>query len=252
MRTDRKKLPFVLINMAMTGDGAIATANRKVSSFSSDRDFHHLLELRATADAVMCGARTIDADEVDLGPGPERYRQMRRRRGLLDYNLRVIVSGRGTINPNAAIFRHRFSPIIILTTNRASKSQLKILRDLADEVRICGATRIDFPEALAWLKSRWAINRLLSEGGGELNDALFRAGLVHELNLTICPRIFGGRRSPTIADGDGASQLNKATRLKLRTRKRRDGELFLVYDVSDSRVSAQRANSQSRSLRRFR
>ena len=53
-------LPFVLINMAMTADGKIATANRRVSSFGSPRDQDHLLQLRATADAVMAGARTAE------------------------------------------------------------------------------------------------------------------------------------------------------------------------------------------------
>ena len=52
------KPPFVLVNMAMTADGKIATANRAVASFGSVRDREHLLELRATADAVMAGART--------------------------------------------------------------------------------------------------------------------------------------------------------------------------------------------------
>ena len=44
----RPALPFVLINMAMTADGKIATANRRVSSFGSPRDQDHLLQLRAT------------------------------------------------------------------------------------------------------------------------------------------------------------------------------------------------------------
>ena len=38
--------PFVLINMAMTADGKIATANRRVHSFSSGRDLEHLYERR--------------------------------------------------------------------------------------------------------------------------------------------------------------------------------------------------------------
>ena len=53
--------------MAMTADGKIATANRAVHSFGSQRDLAHLYELRATADAVMCGARTVKISETILG-----------------------------------------------------------------------------------------------------------------------------------------------------------------------------------------
>jgi len=57
-------LPFVFLNLAMTADGKIATANRRYSSFSSAQDKRHMMELRATADAVMSGARTVDLNAV--------------------------------------------------------------------------------------------------------------------------------------------------------------------------------------------
>ncbi len=217
--------------MAMTADGKIATANRAVSSFGSQRDFAHLLELRATADAVMCGARTVDSEPINLGPGPVKYRHKRLRNGLAEYNLRVIVSGSGTVDPNAEIFRHRFSPIIILTTHRASERRLRRLRELADEIKIAGRAEIDFRQALPWLREKWNVRRLLCEGGGELTSALFRAGLVNELHLTICPTIFGGRLAPTIADGIGFPRLSKAAQLRLKSMKRVGDELFVVYRV---------------------
>ena len=197
------KLPFVLVNMAMTADGKIATANRRVHSFGSARDLEHLYELRATADAVMCGARTVEISRTILGTGGEKFRKRRLKRGLAEYNLRVIVSGSGSINPRAAIFKKHFSPVIILTTARVSKTKLRRLRTIADEVKVCGKREINFPAALRWLRAKWGVKRLLCEGGGELNDALFRAGLVDELHLTICPKIFGGSKAPTIADGAG-------------------------------------------------
>src|SRR5439155_6597382 len=80
-------------------------------------------------------------------------------------------------------------------------------------------------------RGKWNVRRLLCEGGGELNGALFRAGLVNELHLTICPKIFGGRDAPTIADGKGVLHLADTTRLKLKSMKRAGDELFLVYDV---------------------
>ncbi len=224
-------LPFVFVNFAMTADGKITTPNRKVESFSSARDREHMFELRVSADAVMAGARTVDLNPVTMGPGNRDYRQQRIRQGLAEYNLRVIVSGAGTVNPQAKLFQHRFGPIVILTTDRAGPKRLAALRNVADEVRICGKSEIDFEKALRWLNRTWKVKRLLCEGGGELNAALFRAGLVNELHLTICPKIFGGRNAPTLADGVGRLKLADATTLELRTARRRGDEMFLVYEV---------------------
>ena len=218
-KTKNSKLPFVLVNMAMTADGKIATANRAVSSFGSARDHEHLLELRATADAVMAGARTVDSAPINLGPGPAKFRRLRLKKGLAEFNLRVIVSGSGLVNPQAEIFRHRFSPIIVFTTRRAPPARLRRLRAVADEVKVCGGHKINFRAALCWLRGKWGVKRLLCEGGGELNAALFRAGLVDELHLTICPKIFGGREAPTIADGEGFHRLAEAAPLQIKSFK---------------------------------
>lgn len=229
--SSRPERPFVFVNMAMTADGKIATANRRVSSFSSPQDREQLLRLRARADAVMAGARTVDLNPVNLGPGGPRFRKMRLKQGLAEYNTRVIVTGSGSIDLKAAIFQRRFSPILILTTAAIGVKRLAQLRKAADDVWVSKTRTINFKEALEWLHSKWNVRRLLCEGGGELNSALFSAGLVDELNLTICPKIFGGRTAPTICDGTGAETLGEATRLKLRSSKRVGDELFLVYDV---------------------
>lgn len=227
----RSGRPFVLVNMAMTADGKITTANRRHPSFSSARDQEHLYELRATADAVMAGARTIDLNEVYLGAGGERFRRQRVRRGLRADSLRIVVSGAGTLDPGAAIFRRRLGPLVILTTARISKARARLLRSLADEVLMRGEREIDFPAALAELRRRWEVRRLLCEGGGELNGALFRAGLVDELHLTFCPIIFGGARAPTIVDGTGALRLEDAVRLRLQQCRRVGDELFTSFAV---------------------
>ncbi len=227
MKTEQ--LPFVLVNMAMTADGKIATANRAVHSFGSARDRRHLYELRATADAVLCGARTVEISEATLGNGGERFRRRRLKNGLEEFPVRVIASGSGSLAPAAKIFRQRFSPILLLTTARAPQRKLVRLGKLVDEIKSAGAAEIDFPAALAWLRKKWNVKRLLCEGGGELNDALFRAGLVDEIHLTICPKIFGGRTAPTIADGLGCPRLSGAAEFKLASFQSINGELFTVF-----------------------
>jgi riboflavin-specific deaminase-like protein len=223
--------PFVYLNVAMTADGKLAPANRQFVPFGSRRDRDLLLELRARADAVMAGARTVDLMPVNMGPGPAKYRKLRLRNGLAEYNLRVVVSGSGTLNPKAEIFRQRFSPIIVLASGRATERNLARLREVADEVRIFGEKELDFAGALGWLREKWKVKRLLCEGGGEINDGLFRAGLVDEVYVTLCPLIYGGRTAPTLADGPGLRNLSQATALRLKSLRRVGDELFLVYRV---------------------
>ena len=229
LRTPHSALPFVLVNMAMTADGKIATANRAVSSFGSRRDLENLYALRATADAILCGARTVELNRTTLGAGGEKFLRMRKRRGLAKNALRLVVSGSGSINPKAHIFTTHFAPLIVLATQRAGKAKLRRLAKLADLVCVCGAARVDWPSALSWLRGHFNVRRLVVEGGGELNSELFRLGLVDELHLTICPKIGGGRSAPTIADGEGARTLAEAAQFELKTMERVGDELFLVY-----------------------
>lgn len=228
-KNKKAKLPFVFVNFAMTADGKIAFADHAFVPFSSKRDREHMMELRATADAVMSGARTINESGAVMGTGGAKYRRLRLKHGLAEHNLRIIVSGSGSVNPNATIFKKRFSPIIILTTKRIPKAKLKKLQSLADEVKVFGENRVNFHAALHWLRKKWNVKRLLCEGGGELSDALFRAGLVDELHLTICPKIFGGRNAPTIAEGLGVNHLANATLLQLKKLEYIGDEVFAVF-----------------------
>lgn len=229
MDSKKNKRPFVLINMAMTADGKIATANRAITTFGSPRDSDHLYELRATADAVMSGARTIDTNPVLLGNGGQQFRKLRQKNGLGDYALRIIVSGSASIDPAAEIFKHRFAPIILLTTNRAAKSRLKKLTPLIDDLGQFGENELDIVAALRWLSDKWQVQRLLCEGGADLNDLLFRADVVDEINLTICPFIFGGRKAPTISAGTGLMALEQARQFELVSHKKIGSELYVVF-----------------------
>ncbi len=227
----RDRLPFVYLNVATTADGKLAPANRHFVPFSSKRDQELLIMLRTRCDAVMAGARTVDSVPVNLGPGAKRYRAMRVKNGLSEYNLRVVVSGSASLNPRAEIFKHKFSPLIILVTDSAPKSRVTRLEKLGAIVKSFGNTGLDFSSALRWLRQEWNVTRLLCEGGGEINAALFAEDLVDEIYLTLCPTIFGGRDAPTMADGLGIENLGEARLLKTKTSERYCDELYLVYTV---------------------
>jgi len=232
MNIKKSKLPFVFSNFAITADGKIAFANREFVPFGSKRDRQNMMELRATADAVMAGARTVETPGVTMGPGGPKYQRRRLARGLAEYNLRVIVTGNGTLDTRADIFKHRFSPIIVLARECILEKKLRQLHRVADEVKVFGKNELDFHAALRWLREKWNVKRLLCEGGGGVHGAMVRAGLIHELHLTICPTIFGGRRAPTIAESGHAVNLAGAAKFSLASAKRFGDELFVVFTAS--------------------
>ena len=214
------KRPFVFINMAMTADGKIASTNRKVTTFGSGADHQRLLELRAKADAIITGAGTLNAQpNITLGPAPKQKSEP----------VRVIVSGSGQVNAQHKIFRTPGAPVIVLASKRILARRLKELKKVADAVHVCGANHVDFEAAFEFLRKHHGVKRVLCEGGGRLNDSLLRAGVVDEVNLTICPLILGGQDAPTIADGIGFDQLDDAAQFKLHTRKQVADEIFLTY-----------------------
>lgn len=230
METDMQR-PFTFLNMAMTADGKIATANREVISFGSPRDLAHLYELRSTADAILCGANTLRETGATLGNGDEIHRRRRLARGLSSHPIRVVVTGSGTLSSNLPLWKGQPSPVVVLTTEKAGEADRKRLESLASQVWVSQGTEVDFVSALARLHRDHGVRRLLGEGGATVNDALFRNGLVDELHLTLCPYLVGGKRAPTLVDGLGFERLADSRRLKLVRKTRKQDELFLVYRV---------------------
>lgn len=222
-------LPEVIINMAVSADGKIATANRRVNHFSSPADETHLYRLRADVDAVVNGARTVDTAPVRMDAGPPRFVRARLRNGRTEQPLRLVVTGSGSLDHRAEVFRHRFSPIIVLTTERCGTADRRRLEKVADAVLVAGRDELDPRRALRQVMRRWPLRRLLCEGGGALNDVFFRADLVEEVNLTVCPVVIGGREAPTLSDGRGLESLALAARFQLVSQRRRGNEMFLRY-----------------------
>lgn len=225
------QLPFVYVNVAMTADGKLAPANRHFVPFSSKCDQQRMMQLRSEADAVLSGARTVDMGEVDLGPGGRKWQKKRLEAGLPEFNLRIIVSGSASVNPDAHIFKTHFSPIILLVNRTAPQSRLNRLSKLVDDIHLSEGDSICFRTAFEWLREKWNVKRLLCEGGGEVNAPIFLEGLVDELHLTIAPIIFGGRNAPTLADGEGVARLDQAVKLRLKHLEKIGDELYTVYKV---------------------
>lgn len=219
--------PYVLLNMSMSADGKIANESRSIHTFGSAHDLKHLYQLRATADAVLSGARTLEDTGATLGNGGESFRRARLRRGLAEFPKRVVISGRASISPEAPLWQHRFSPILLAVQSNAPSGRFRRLREVADAVHVSEGKALDVVSLVRWLRVEWGVQRLLVEGGAEVNGAFFQAGIVDEVNLTLCPILIGGRTAPTLADGEGMP-LDRAFGMKISRCKQVGQEVFLT------------------------
>lgn len=220
--------PWIVANMAISADGKIATAGREVTSFGSPADLRALYRLRATTDAVMCGARTVEETGATLGNGGDAFRNIRIRSGLAAAPVRIVVSGSASLDPEAAIWKVRTSPVVVLVSSHAPAARRRRLARLADALWESPGAELDLAKACEWIHAKWGVRRMVCEGGGALNAAMIGAGLLDELKLTLCPRVFGGQGSPTIADG-ASRPLEEAYRLGKPTIRRRGDELFMTF-----------------------
>lgn len=223
-------LPSVVINGAVSLDGKLALENRSLIQFSSARDRRSVFALRARMDAVLCGAETVQDFSIDLAAGPERYRRERKRLGLAPEPLRILVASTGDVDTSARIFHKPVSPVIVFTTRKSQKRCRAKVAHVA-VVQAFGRDAFDFPAAFRWLRTAHGVRSVVCEGGGETNAELLRAGVVDHIHVTMCPLILRGRHAPTLCDGAGVSSLAGARRLKLKSARAINGELFLVYDV---------------------
>jgi riboflavin biosynthesis pyrimidine reductase len=95
-------------------------------------------------------------------------------------------------------------PIVVVLTEAVSDVHLAGLRAEGVSYIFAGAQTLDLAVALETLNRELGIKRLLLEGGGVVNGSFFRAGLIDEISLVLCPAIDGNRGSPILFDGGDA------------------------------------------------
>ena len=225
----RMERPFVYINMAMTADGKITSARREEPQFASRYDKKVMDRLCAEADAVLVGAGTLRADDPPLHIRDPEMKAYRRALGKSDGLLNVLVTASAAVDPASRFFTGDHAEgRIVATVEDAPSDRLAMLSGVA-EVWTLGRGDVDLSELLMRLKAR-GIERLLVEGGGELNWGFVRDDLVDELWVTIAPAILGGRQAPTVCEGEGLAMADRM-RLRLVATEIVDGEIFCRYAV---------------------
>jgi 2,5-diamino-6-(ribosylamino)-4(3H)-pyrimidinone 5'-phosphate reductase len=223
--------PYTFINVAMSADGKIDTSERKGAAISSARDKERVDRLRAGADAVLVGGRTLLGESPKLTVKSEALREGRIQQGRSPNPIKVGVVTVADIPIDSDFIKVGNTRVVIFTTSRTSNEQLERLRSHGVETFVHDAPRVDLVNMMKTLKGI-GVERLMVEGGGTVNFELLRLGLADELTIYLAPMVFGGADAPTLADGIGVSR-DKAIGLDLiEIEKWEDGGVLLRYKIT--------------------
>lgn len=222
--------PFVFINVAMTADGKIDTFQRKGSAISSERDKERVDRLRADADAIMVGGKTLLDEDPKLTVKSEELRAERVKSGRSPNPIKVGVVTEAHLRPESDFLSAGPANIVIFTTRWTSKHHISLLKSLGVDVYVDDSDKVKLPKALETLK-QIGVERLMVEGGATLNFELLRLGLVDEVTAYVAPMVFGGASAPTLAAGPGLER-SEAVPLKLvHAEPWEDGGVLLKYSL---------------------
>lgn len=200
--------PFVVLKLALSLDGKIATRTGDSRWISGERSRELVHRLRNKYMAVLVGINTILEDDPQL---TVRLKAIRTKDPL-----RIILDSRGQIPPGAKVLNlGSEAPTIVATTELMPKEKEKALLAKGAKVWRFGARngRVNLDELLERLGEE-GFDSLLLEGGATVAAVFLEAELVDKVLFIIAPKIVGGKEAISAVGGQGAARIAEAWQLK--------------------------------------
>jgi len=208
-------LPFVVLKVAMTLDGKIATATGESKWITGEKTRKEVHRLRGKVDALLTAIGTIKADDPLLTC----------RTGRRKSPIRIILDPDLEIRENANVLTCPPRTILV-TSDRSSKKKQEQLQENGISIIEHAGSRVD----LQWLMKKLGAEGIVSvliEGGSSLASSCLEAGVVNKVIFYIAPKIIGGEKSFPAVGGKIFRSLQHA-HLLTRTVFRRLGDDFVI------------------------
>lgn len=222
------KKPFVVLKVAMTLDGKIATATGQSKWITNETSRAYGYKLRDIYDGIMVGINTVIEDNpmltarVDGGKNP----------------IRIVVDSSLKIDINANVVQDKSAKTIIATTDKADKD--KILKLQAQDIDVIVVDKdendkVDI-EKLLDILGQQNICSILVEGGATLSGSFVAKKLVDKVYFFIAPKIVGGKEAKTPVAGTGILNLQEALALKDIQIEKLEEDILIIGRVDKDKV----------------
>ena len=96
-------------------------------------------------------------------------------------------------------------PLVVVLTESVSDAHLAGLRSDGVSYIFAGEEEIDLGLLLEVLHRELGLKQLLVNGGGVVNGAFLREGLIDEISLAVFPAIDGAQGAPCVFDSTGVA-----------------------------------------------
>lgn len=206
--------PWITLKLAMSLDGAIASASRNRGWMTGEESTAEVHRMRANSDAIAVGILTAIADDPHLTARTLPPPRMNPLRVVFDRSARLAATSK--LARTAREF-----PTLLVTAPGVS---------LPSELEDCGIESIqsrDVAEAIAILKDR-GINSILVEGGAGLAASFIAGGSVDRLVIFRAPIVLGEGALNAFA-GVSSHEVGHAPRFDLLRSKVLGSDVMSVY-----------------------
>ncbi len=205
-------MPFVIMKVAMTLDGKIATPEGESKWITGEKARLMVHRVRGSVDALLSAIGTVKADD------PRLTCRLGRKRSP----ARVIIDPELEIRPNACVLST--PPDTILVTRKGDHEGQGLGRidprhekeKKKDSLLKRGIQFLEFAGEkvdLKWLMGElgaMGITSVLVEGGSSLNSYCIQSGIVDKVMFFIAPKIMGGKESFPAVGGMSFRRLQDA------------------------------------------
>lgn len=202
-----RKRPFFTLKAAVSLDGKIATKTCDSRWISNEASRKQVNNLRSFMDGILVGINTVITDNPLLIPRVVKPKKI---------PVRIILDSKLRIPLACDVVKTAGKYATWVFTNDDSRADKEIrLKTLGlDVIRVSRDEygRVSLKHVCDELYKR-GIMSVLAEGGGEVNSALLREGLIDKVMLFYAPILIGGKGAYNLIGGKGIDFLKDAHRI---------------------------------------